>query len=153
MASRKRKYSTKKYRTQDKQIRKVYETTGGVDIDGDPITYRQFKHRVSARMKSENMTARQAALKERNTESFTTAAERSRYNLTESIKRDYPEAYQEMTRINKGLRNEKGQFTSLHNNLKWSKEYNTYVIGDYIIDVSNSPKGVFVTPIDKLRKA
>lgn len=152
MASKK-KYSTKAYKRRDKQIRKIYETTGGVDIDGDPITYRQFKHRVIARMKSEDLTARKAALKERNTETFTTAAERSRYNLTESIKRDYPQAYQEMARINKGLRNEKGQFTSLYKNLKWSKEFNTYVIGDYIIDVSNSPKGVFVTPIDKMRKA
>ena len=152
MAS-KRKYSTKKYRLEDKQIRKVYESTGGVDIDGDPISYRHFKYMTKARMKSEHLSARQAALKIKNTETFTTAAERSRYNLTESIKRDYPQAYQEMTRINKGLRNDRGQFTSLHNNLKWSKEYKTYVIGDYIIDVSNSPKGVFITPIDKLRKA
>lgn len=147
----KRKYNTKSYRRQDKQIRKIYETTGGTTVKGKPITYRQFKHRVSARMKSEDLTARQAALKERNTESFVSAAERSRYNLTQSIKRDFPQAYKEMSEINKGLRNSQGRFTSMHSNLTWNKQYNTYQLGEYIIDVSNSPKGVFITPIDKMR--
>lgn len=149
----KRKYNTKRYRLQDKQIRKVYNQTGGVDVDGDPITYRQFKHQVTAEMKSEHLTARKAAIKVKNTETFTTAAERSRYNLTEAIKREFPQEYQEMTRINRGLRNDKGQFTAMYQNLKWNKEYNSYVLGDYVIDVSNSPKGVFVTPIDKMRRA
>ena len=147
----KRKYSTKTYRRQDKQIRRIYEETGGKTTKGKEISYRQFKHRVTARMQSEDLTARQAALKEKNTVSFTTAAERSRYNLTESIKRDFPEAYKEMSDINRGIRNNRGQFTAMHKNLSWNKQFNAYQIGDYIIDVSNSPKGVYITPIDKMR--
>lgn len=148
--SRKR-YTHKGY-VQDKQIRKAYMKTGGVDRDGDPISFRQFKQQVKYRMKTNRLTARQAANKYLNTEVFTSAAERSRYNLTQSIKESHPEAYKEMSSINRGLRNEKGQYKSMYSNLTWSKEFNAYTLGDYIIDVSNSPKGVFITPIDKLRK-
>lgn len=149
--ARRNKYRTAVYRRQDKQIRRIYETTGGQTVKGKTITYRQFKHRVVARMKSEDLTARKAALKEANTESFTTAAERSRYNLTQSIKKEFPQAYKEMAEINRALRTKQGRFTSLHSNLTWNKQFNTYQLGEYIIDVSNSPKGVFITPIDKMR--
>lgn len=148
----KKRYLTKVWKRHNKQIKKIYQSTGGVTIDGDPITFRQFKHRVLARAKAENITIRKAAVKERNTESFVSAGERSRFNLTSSIKEQFPEVYAEMKRINRGLRNEKGQFTSMYKNMKWSKEFNGYVLGDYVIDVSNSPKGVFLTPIDRLRK-
>lgn len=149
--SKKRRYTHKAY-VQDKQIRKVYTQTGGVDLDGDPISYRQFKQQVKYRMKTDRLTARQAAYKYLNTEVFTSKAERSRYNLVESIKEQFPEAYKEMSRINRGIRSKEGRATRLLGNLKWSKDFNAYTLGDYIIDVSNSPKGVYFTPIDNLRK-
>ena len=147
--SRKR-YTHKGY-VQDKQIRKAYARTGGVDLDGDPISYRQFKQQVKYRMKTDRLTARQAANKYLNTEVFTSAAERSRYNLKQSIKKEFPTVYNELVEINRGIRSDGGRFTSMYSNLKWDKELKGYVLGDYLIDVSNSPKGVYITPISKIR--
>ena len=137
---------------EDKIIYKAYRKTGGVDKDGYPISFLEFKQQVRYYKKRDRLgTTREAANKYLNTEVFTSAAERSRYNLTQSIKEQFPQAYKEMSEINKGLRGEHGRFTSMYSNLKWNKEYNGYVLGDYLIDVSNSPKGVYITPIDKMR--
>lgn len=143
---------TKKAKRINRQIRKIYHTTGGVTLEGDPITFRQFKNRVMARAKSEGITIRKAALKERNTESFVSAAQRSRYNLTEKIREEFPEQFKQLTEINRGVRDSKGRFTKLYNNLVWDKQRKGYVITDryeqeYLIDVSNSPKTIGITPI------
>ena len=142
---------TKKAKLENRQIRRIYKTTGGRTLEGDPITFTQFKNRVKARAKADNITIRKAALKERNTESFVSAYERSRYNLTEAIREQDPEMFRRLTEINRRLRDEKGHFTALHKNLRWDKERRGYVIGDmggeYLIDVSNSPKAIYIKAI------
>lgn len=149
--SKTKAYQHKWYR-ENKTIYKAWIKTGGVDKDGDPIKYHTFKQQVKYRMRSDRLNAREASKKYLNTDVFTSAAARSRYNLTQSIKEQFPQAYKEMSEINKGLRGDHGRFTSMYSNLKWNNEFKGYVLGDYLIDVSNSPKGVYITPIDKMRK-
>lgn len=142
---------TKKTKLLNKQIRKAYKKTGGKTVEGMDITFRQFKNRVLAKMKMEGISASKAARRTLNTESFTTAAQRSRTNLVDSIRREFRAQYGELSRLNKTLRNERGQFTSLKSNLVWSKEYNGYVLGDrYLVDVSNSPKEIIITDLGDL---
>lgn len=143
---------TKKAKLQNRQIRRVYKQTGGRELDGRTITFTQFKHRVQARAKAEGITIRKAANREKNTLSFTSAAERSRTNLIDSIKEKYGEEFHKLTDINRKLRDEKGHFTSMRANMKWSTEYNAYMIGNdetgiFIIDVSNSPEQIYLTQI------
>ena len=143
---------TQRRRNQDRTIREAYRRTGGYDVEGEEITYAQFRHRVIFKMSSEKLTAKQASLKELNTEVFVSKAQRSRNNLIDAIKDENPALLQEMYRINRQLRDEKGHFTSLRANMKWDKSKNGYVFGDdfvgqYLIDVSNSPKEIFITKI------
>ena len=144
---------TKKAKLENRQIRKVYKQTGGRELDGRTITFTQFKHRVQARAKAEGTTIRKAAYREKNTLSFTSAAERSRTNLIDTMREKYPDYYRTLTNINKQLRDDKGHFTSIRSNMKWSKEYNAYMIGDsytgvFIIDVSNSPEQIYLTQVE-----
>ncbi len=81
--------------------------------------------------------------KEINSESFTSAAERSRTNLINSLKEDFPEQYKEL-KTKLGL----GKFGSIKNNLAWNQTYGAYVMnGQYLIDVSNSPKTVNIVEL------
>lgn len=139
-------------RNQDRAIRAAYRRTGGFDVEGEPITYAQFRHRVVAKMASERLTAKQASLKELNTEIFVSKGERSRNNLIDAIRKENPAVLADMYEINRKLRDEHGHFTSLRKNMRWDKQRNAYVFGDdfvgeYLIDVSNSPKEIFITKI------
>lgn len=147
---------TKKAKLENRQIRRVYRQTGGVTRSGQQITFRQFKNRVKARAKIEGKTVLQAAKKERNTESFTSAAERSRTNLLDKIREKYStgpnSTWEDMKRINKGIRDPQGHFTSMRENMVWDRDLKGYVIGNditgmYLIDVTNSPEDIFVTRI------
>ena len=147
---------TKKAKLQNRQIRRVYRQTGGVTQTGQTITFRQFKNRVLARAKSEDITIRKAAIKEKNTESFTSAAERSRTNLLDKIREKYDQgpnsAWEDLKRINRQIRDPQGHFTSMRSNMVWDRDLHGYVIGDdftgmYLIDVTNSPEDIFVTKI------
>lgn len=140
----------------NRQIRRVYRQTGGITQTGQQITFRQFKNRVLARSKSEDITVRQAAIKEKNTESFTSAAQRSRTNLLDKIREKYNtgpnSSWEELKRINRQIRDPQGHFTSMRENMVWDKELKGYVIGDdftgmYLIDVTNSPEDIYVTKI------
>lgn len=147
---------TKKTKLINRQIRRVYRQTGGVTRSGNEITFRQFKNRVIARAKSDNVSIRRAALKVKNTESFTSAAERSRTNLLDQIRDKYNtgpnSAWEELKKINRQIRDPQGHFTSMRENMIWDRERKGYVIGDeltgmYLIDVTNSPEDIFLTKL------
>lgn len=126
-------------------IRKAYEKTKGITTEGNKISYIQFKHRVEARAKADSLSIKDAAKKELNTRSFTTASELSRTNLLNAIKSKDPDKYKE---IRYKSRNEKGKLTNIKGSLKWDKDRNGYVLNDkYFIDVSNSPEGIDIYDI------
>lgn len=133
----------KKNKAMYKQIKKGYEKTGGKTSSGNKISYIQFKHRVEARMSSGKLNVSQAIRKELNTESFKSAAERSRTNLLSAIKEEYRDVYDQIKNIS---RDENGRFSSISSNLTWNSSRGGYTIQykgtTYFIDVTNSPKEV-----------
>lgn len=130
---------------QNRDIRRGWEKSGGVKANGDPITYKQFKNRVKLRMAADGLSAKTAVSKELNSESFTSAGERSRNNFLEGIKQNFPESYKKILNLSR----RGGRFASPRNNLSWSKEFRGYIIaGRYYIDVRNSPKQVNIFDID-----
>ena len=130
--------SKKRILSETKQIQKVYDK-----LDNSKLTFRQFENRTRARMEAEGLKAHRAAVKEANTETFVSAAERSRANLLEGLKEDFNDEYKELQRLS---RDAKGRFVSVKENLVWDKDKKGYYLhtisGDYFIDVSNSPKSV-----------
>ncbi len=124
----------------------------------DRITQSQWRNSILARVRFDihgrrDMTDREILdsvserelrkhiRKELNTEEYTSAAERSRANLVQALKGEFPDEY-------KILRSKIGQFESMKNNLSWNKDYGGYVfMGRYLIDVSNSPKTVNIVEI------
>ena len=111
-----------------KAIRREYEKVK----DKAPVSYIQFKRRVKARAKSDNMTIKSAAKREARTKTFLTAAERSRENILSGIKTKHREVYDKIRNLNKlnrysgkTIRDENGkitkragQFESISDNLK-----------------------------------
>lgn len=121
-----------------KQIKKGYDTSD------KSIPYIAFKHRVQARMAAENKTVKEAVKKELNTETFTTAAERSRTNFVNAIKKNYRETYNEL----RNLSRYKGKYVSIVKNLEWDTTRNGYILGGkYFIDVTNSPEEINIYAI------
>lgn len=93
------------------------------------IDYKGFKNRTLARAKKDKMTIRAAAKREARTQSFLTAAERSRENILSGIKTKHREVYDEIKNLSrysgKTIRDENGritkragQFESISGNLK-----------------------------------
>ena len=127
-----------------KNIRKEYNKVK----DKANVSYVQFKNRTLSRAKADNMTVKAAAKREARTETFLSAAERSRENILEGIKEKHAEAYSEL----KNLSRVKGKYQSIKDNLTWDKKRNGYVLsaGDkqYFVDVSNSPEEVNIEEID-----
>ena len=80
------------------------------------IDYKGFKNRTLARAKRDKMTIRAAAKREARTESFLTAAERSRENILSGIKTKHREVYDEIRNLNK-LNRDRGRFQSIKSNL------------------------------------
>lgn len=124
------------------------------------IDYKGFKNRTLARAKKDKMTIRAAAKREARTDSFLTAAERSRENLLSAFKTKHREVYDEIKNLSrysgKTIRDENGritkkagQFESISGNLEWDKERKGYTLNSngkkYFIDVSNSPEDVKLT--------
>lgn len=141
-----------------KNIRKEYDKVK----DNAPVSYIQFKRRVKSRAERDGISIKAAAKREARTETFLTAAERSRENLIEAIKEKHAEAYSELKNLSrysgKTIRDENGkitkkagQFESIADNLTWDKERKGYVLNagnkQYFIDVTNSPEDVIITEI------
>ena len=165
-----RRKLTAKEKSFNKIIRRYYKKTGYemyTKIKKDDGTYEskaiskiQFRHRVQATMKAYDLSPLQAAKKVLNTESFTTAAERSRTNLLNSMRKEFNADYKELVKLNRQIsRDAKGRFTSLKNNLQWDKDLGTYTLSGYrkegnkitpvkyMIVTTDSPKRVFIEEI------
>ena len=140
---------TQKLKKQKKyeNIRKAYNE---VKDKNKLITYKQFKNRVQAQMEANpGLNLKGAIKKVQNTESFTSAAERSRTNFIEALKKDFAAEYKEIRNLS---RDEKGKFKKL--DLEWTKHGGSWgysFIGAqglrYFIDVKNSPEEVLVYEI------
>ena len=146
MAKKLSKTQKAKNKSAYKAIRREYEKVK----DKAPVSYIQFKRRVKARAKSDNMTIKSAAKREARTETFLTAAERSRENILSGIKTKHREVYDEIRELNK-LNRDRGRFQSIKANLTWDTERKGYILNsngkNYFIDVSNSPEDVKMTEI------
>lgn len=130
-----------------KNIRKAYDSVKDKNTD---ITYKQFKNRVNAQKEANpNLSWREAIHKETRTETFFSAAERSRENLLKSIKEEFADQYKEIRRLS---RDDSGKFKKLE--LEWTnygKKSGYSFIGAhnkrYFIDTTNSPKEVLIYEI------
>lgn len=146
-----RKKLTKTQRTRNKKvydrIRKGYEE---VKNKNEFVTYKQFKNRVQAQMEANpNLNLKSAIRKVQNTESFTSAAERSRTNFIDALKENFSKEYQEIRNLSRDV---KGHYKKLE--LEWTKHGDKWgysFIGlyglRYFIDVTNSPEEVLVYAI------
>ena len=112
MAKKLTKKQKAKNKSAYKAIRREYEKVK----DKAPISYIQFKRRVKARAKKDEMTIKSAAKREARTETFLSAAERSRENILSGIKTKHREVYDEIKNLNK-LNRDKGRFQSIKANL------------------------------------
>ena len=130
-----------------KKLSKAQKARNNWDNTNKRITYKQFKNRVLSKAKADNISIKEAIKKEANTETFVSAAERSRTNLINAIKEKHRESYDEL----RNLAREKGKFIKLKDNLEWDENYGTYVLragnSRYLIDVTNSPEEVFIREI------
>lgn len=146
---RKKLTKTQKIKNQKKyeKIRKAYNE---VKEKNELVTYKQFKNRVQAQMEANpNLNLKGAIKKVQNTESFTSAAERSRSNFIEALKKDFGEEYKEIRALS---RDEKGRFKKLE--LEWTKHGDKWGYSftgkkglKYFIDVKNSPEEVLIYAI------
>ena len=129
-----------KNRNTYKQIRKVYDR-----LEEPNISYKQFKRRTLSRMAAEDISALHAAKREANTETFVSAAERSRTNLINSLKENFKEEYQKLRNLS---RDAEGRFMSVKDNLIWDKDRKGYYLqtpnGNYFINVDNSPETISI---------
>ena len=135
-----------------KEIRKGYNE---VKNKNKLVTYKQFKNRVQAQMEANpSLNLKGAIKKVQNTETFTSAAERSRINFIKALKKDFAEAYKKIRNLN---REENGRFKKKAElELEWTehdKRWGYSFIGihgvKYFIDVKNSPEEVLVYEIQE----
>lgn len=139
---------TKKEKLRNKRkykiIRQYYEIakTKMTEEQLGRIGYVQFRNRVLAQQRWNNLNVREASRKVLNTETFTSPAERSRTNFIEGIKEHFKEEYKYLAQLS---RDERGRYKSLKDNMKWDKDQKGYVIGNrYYVDVTNSPEEVII---------
>lgn len=135
------------YKAIRKEYNKVKNNIENIDENGKLIvSYKQFKTRTMNKAKKDNISIKEAAKKEANTESFINAGERSRENLLSALKTKHRESYDELRNLSRN----KGKFAKL--NLAWDKSRRGYVLNadgkQYFIDVSNSPEEVNITEIN-----
>jgi hypothetical protein len=135
------------YKTIRKEFNKVKNNPENYDNGKLIVDYKGFKNRTLARAQRDNISVKQAAQKEARTESFKSAADRSRENLIESIKTKHRGEYEEL----KNLSRSKGKYQSIKDNLTWDKNKNGYVLNaggkQYFIDITNSPEEVTIQEI------
>lgn len=146
-------------------IRKAYKKTGFQqvvkDAEGNKVTKhlskQQFRHRVQATMDAYDLSPQQAAKKVLNTERFVSAAERSRTNLLNAMRKEFNADYKELVKLNRQIsRDKKGLFTSLKANLQWDENLGTYTLSGtrngkpvkYMIVTTNSPQSVSIEEIE-----
>lgn len=126
-----------------KNIRKEYDKVK----DNAPVSYVQFKRRVKSRAERDGISIKAAAKREARTETFLSAAERSRENLIEAIKEKHAEAYSELRNLSRS----KGKYQSIKDNLVWDNSRSGYILNAgtkrYFIDVTNSPEDVIITEV------
>ena len=144
--------------------RRYYKKTGYQqtvkDEEGNTVTLKLtmkgFRHRVLAKMEADKLSPLQAAKKVLNTERFVSAAERSRTNLLNAMRKEFYADYKDLVKLNRQIsRDARGHFTSLKNNLQWDKDLGTYTLSGtrngkfvkYMIVTKNSPKGVYIEEI------
>lgn len=143
MAKKLTKTQKAKNRAAYKNIRKEYDKVK----DNAPVSYIQFKRRVKSRAERDGISIKVAAKREARTETFLTAAERSRENLIEAIKEKHAEAYSEL----RNLSRVKGKFQSIKDNLVWDNSRRGYILNAgtkrYFIDITNSPEDVIITEV------
>lgn len=122
-------------------IRRAWEKTD------KSITYKQFKNRVLIRAEAKGISYKEATKKEMNTETFVSAAERSRHNLIQAIKEKHELEYKEL----RNLARNRGKYINISDNLEWDEDYGQYVLrageNSYLIDVTNSPEEVAIREI------
>lgn len=139
---------SKKQKAKNKAAYKVIRKEYNKVKDKADISYIQFKRRVRSKAKYDNISLKEAARKEARTETFYSAAERSRENLITAIKEKHKESYTEL----KNLSRSKGKYQSIKDNLSWDKDRRGYVLNadgkQYFIDVTNSPEEVNITEIE-----
>lgn len=144
MAKKLTKTQKAKNRAAYKNIRKEYDKVKGKA----PVSYMQFKHRAISRAKRDGISIKAAARREARTETFLTAAERSRENLLTSLREKHSEAYADLRNLSRN----KGKFQSIKDNLSWDKDRKGYILnaGDkqYFIDITNSPEEINITEIN-----
>lgn len=144
---------TKLTSTQKRKNKRVYkkirEGFNEVKNKNTAISYKQFKNRVQAQMEVDhNLDLKKAIKKVQNQETFTSAAERSRENFIEALKKDFEPTYKQIRNLN---RTEKGHYKKLE--LEWTQydgKWGYSFTGggsQYFIDVSNSPEEVNVYEI------
>lgn len=111
MAKKLTKKQKAKNKSAYKAIRREYEKVKAKA----PVSYIQFKRRVQARAKSDKSTIKSAAKREARTETFLTAAERSRENLLSAFKTKHREVYDELKNLSRysgeTIRDENGRIT------------------------------------------
>ena len=143
MAKKLTKTQKAKNRAAYKNIRKEYDKVK----DNAPVSYVQFKRRVKSRAERDNISIKAAAKREARTETFLSAAERSRENLINAIKEKHAEAYSELRNLSRS----KGKYQSIKDNLVWDNSRSGYILNAgtkrYFIDVTNSPEDVIITEV------
>lgn len=138
---------TKKQKQKQKsfyrRVKKAYQRTGGKTLAGNEITYIQFRNRVKQRQEAENLNVNEAIRKVTNTEGFVSAADRSRNNFIDAMKKEFKKDFKQLVAYNRRMKDERGRFVSMKKNMIWSKKYNGYVLGGrFLIDVTDSPKQI-----------
>ena len=138
---------SKKQKAKNKAAYKVVRKEYNKVKDKADVSYIQFKRRAKAKANADGISLKEAAKKEARTETFYSAAERSRENLVTAIKEKYKESYTEL----KNLSRNKGKYQSIKDNLSWDQARKGYVLNadgkQYFIDVTNSPEEVNITEI------
>ena len=141
-------------KTQKAKNKKIYEKIrqgyDEVKAKNPLVSYKQFKNRVNAYLEADKSLNLKAAIRKvQNTETFTSAAERSRNNLLDALKEDHPNEYKQIRNLS---RNDKGAYKKIE--LEWIKHAGKggySFVGSkgqrYFIDMTNSPKAVSVYAI------
>lgn len=142
----------------EKVIRDAYIKLGrekltATDLEGKTklMTYRQFKNRVLATAKLQDISIEKATKKEVNTERFTSPAERARVNVLEGIKEEFKPTYKKIITMMR-QRDSRGRFVkepdfNPASKLSWDRERRGYTFVDnsgvpWLIDITNSPKQI-----------
>ena len=134
-----------------KKYEKIRKGYNEVKDKNELVTYKQFKNRVQAQMEANpSLNLKRAIKKVQNTETFISAAERSRTNLIEALKKDFREEYKKIRKLNGRDENRKYRKLELEwteHDKKWSYSFTGIDGVKYFIDVTNSPEEVLVYEI------